>query len=320
MQVYTKVVYDIETLEIIEEEHYLYEGEVCKCDGGGSDYPSPSQQELDLYEAQKQAIDLAIQKQSDPTLLAAERATYQYTLNELEDYNATRDQRNALNQKALDLYSQQLSATERLLGDLKTTSQLASLGGGLSDQEQGYIDSIAQSSIKQLTSAVADDFTDIVQGDIAKMAAKGILNSNIATNAIAELTERAQKTISSGTVDIENQRMASILAIQEANKARGMQQQQLELQKWQLAMGGGSGGGQAGIQPITAALNTSSNLGSRSQSAMQSIMSGSNSLAGMYSQERAARFQADQSNAQIKGSNNAAAAGIVTAAAAAAAA
>jgi hypothetical protein len=53
---------------------------------------------------------------------------------------------------------------------------------------------------------------------------------------------------------------------------------------------------------------------------MQSIMSGSNSLAGMYSQERAARFQADQSNAQIKGSNNAAAAGIVTAAAAAAAA
>lgn len=319
MKVYTEIIYDMESLEVLSETSFEYEGKIVKCGGGGGDYPEPTGEERELYKSQKEAIDLAIRKQSDPTLLAAERATSQYTLNELEDYNATRDQRNALNQKALDLYSQQLTATERLLGDLKTTSDLASLGGGLTDQEQNYIDSIAQNSIKQLTSSVTDEFTDIVQGDIAAMAAKGILNSNIATNTIAELTERAQKTISSGTVDIENQRMANILAIQEANKARGIQQQQLELQKWQLAMGGGSGT-TAGIQPITAALNMSSNLTSQSQSAMQSIMSGSNSLAGMYSQERAGRFQADQSNAQIKGSNNAAAAGIVTAAAAAAAA
>jgi hypothetical protein len=282
-------------------------------------YPAPSSGEEQLYEEMAKTIASEREKSNDPLIREAEQMTARYTISELGDYLASSDQRKAINAQALNVYQQQLDMTSKLLSELSTTKSLAELTGKLSPEEQSMIDTMAEKSIAQLTSSVGEQFTEVLQGDIAKMAAKGILNSNIATNAINSLAKQAQKTIASGTVDIENQRMANILAIQESNKNRGMQQQQLDFSKLQLAMGGGGTSTTAGIQPVTTALNMGTNLTSSGKSSIQSAMTGSTSLAGMFAQNRAGQFQASLANQQAGLSKDQATGSAAAAAAAAAA-
>jgi hypothetical protein len=314
-KIYTKLTVDIKTSSVLEEEYFLFDGEMAEC-GGSPKTPQPSGEEKAMYASMAEAIRAQTERANAPDVLAAEKATARYTAQELEDYMATRDERQAIYAQSVALYKRQLEVSQKDLEELSSTQKLAALTGELSPEEQGYIDTMSQNSISRLTESVNDDFTDIAQKDIAKLAARGVINSNIATQAIADLGERAQKAISQGTVDIESQRMANILSIQEANKNRQLQQQGMEQQerlvRFQSAMGGGGSLAAPSVQPVTTALQTGAGLSSNATQSLQSAVGMSSTLGGFYQGNRQMQYQSALAKSQSTQGMVTAGAGVAT--------
>lgn len=227
MKIYNEVVIDIETGKTVYEDSYEYDGPMALCciGGGGTTVVASTPEASPEEKAYYSKLTEMLGEEYTPTEL--ETLTTDYLKSVLGDYEENKEMSQQVTQASYEYTLLQLDQYKQQIADYNEAKQLGELTGDLTEEELNAIDVMTQNATDKLISNVQSDQTDILASEISNMAAKGILNSNIATQAIDKITESATKAIAEGTATLESAKMNSILEIQQANKQRNLQLQSL---------------------------------------------------------------------------------------------
>lgn len=109
-----------------------------------------------------------------------------------------------------------------VLEDLKYIADLSNLSGGLSNQEQSFIDSIRETATQNLVSSINESTVDLANTEIAKLVDRGVISGGIGEETISRIYDRAGKSIEQGVGSIENSLAQLSLGLVSENKNRAL--------------------------------------------------------------------------------------------------
>lgn len=238
MRVYTKIVFDIETMAVLESDFFYTDGPVALCKG---DVAAPAPVPKTAVELETEALNLEAQKEyldrlrnPEKYYTENEKLISQYTTEQLKSAIEGAPAQAEYQKKMMDYTSQLVDEATQRLSEIETIKSLSSYTGALTTDEKTMLDTMSQNAKDKITSAVNDETKDIVAAKISDLAARGVLNSSIATDLLGRVAESSQKAIAQGTTDIETARLGQELSIQQSNKDRalnwanyGLNQQQI---------------------------------------------------------------------------------------------
>jgi hypothetical protein len=237
MKIYNRVVIDVESGKIIEEDSFEYSGPLAELKG---DTTVEAPKKTETEEATDAAYLKYIQSMQDRLdnpdkyKTETEKMMDEYGVEIMQHYMDSIPEQEAYNDKMMQYMTQLIDYNTQQLQNAKTIEELASYTGELTTEEKTMLDQVAQNSIDKITSTVNEETADIVSAKIADLVSKGVLDSTVGQNLLGDVAESAQKAIAQGATDVETARLQQELSIQQTNKDRalnwanyGLNQQQI---------------------------------------------------------------------------------------------
>jgi hypothetical protein len=225
MKIYNRVVIDVESGKIVEEDSFEYSGPLVELKG---DTTVAAPQKTSTEEATDAAYLKYIQSMQDRLdnpdkyKTEIEKMMDEYGVEMMQHYMDSIPEQEAYNDKMMQYMTQLIDYNSQQLQNAQTIKELSSYTGALTTEEKAMLDQVAQNSIDKITSTVNEETADIVSAKIADLVDKGVLDSTVGQNLLGDVAESAQKAIAQGTTDVETARMQQELSIQQTNKDRAL--------------------------------------------------------------------------------------------------
>jgi len=225
MKIYNRVVIDVESGKIIEEDSFEYSGPLAECKG---DTTVAAPQKTETEEATDAAYLKYIQSTQDRLdnpeayYTDLEKMMNEYGVEIMQSYMENLPEQEAYNDKMMEYMTQLIDYNTTQLQNAKTIEELASYTGELTTEEKTMLDQVAQNSIDKITSTVNEQTADIYSAKISELVSKGVLDSTVGENLLGDIAESAQEAIAQGTTDVETARLQQELSIQQTNKDRAL--------------------------------------------------------------------------------------------------
>ncbi len=294
-KIYTRLVIDIETLEVIEEDSYLYDGPVAECKGDVNVPPPPGKSDTEKAIDEEYLASLRDYRERlnnpEKYMTETEKLLDQYSLTALQGVLENYPEQQAYQQKTLDYMNQLIDYNTQQLQNVQTIKELSSYTGELTAEERATLDQVAQNSINKITSSVNEETADIVGAKIASLVDKGVLNSTVGTQLLAKVAEQAQKIIGQGATDIETARLQQELGIQQENKNRALQWANVGLNQQQIMQGLATQNYSTLNQPLVNASQISNYAAGLRQQYGNMSTAGMGNWLGAQSNERMTQYQ-----------------------------
>lgn len=201
MKVYKQIVFDMETLSIVDEISYDYYGSIAKCDGGGGGGDGPG-----------------IGSGPDSPIGGGAGSFGGMGQGPIGGVSGP-DGRNGVGGGPADWNNQQQKVIYKnaggkvanqpsVLDDLDFSGVSTSVDDiFLTDDEKAMLDEIEANRVKMLTDAINEKVYDLQQEEISKLVSRGVLQSDVGAESLAKLRDYASEGIEEGTLAIGTQRM-----------------------------------------------------------------------------------------------------------------
>jgi hypothetical protein len=257
MKIYTKVVIDMSSGAILEEESHDYSGPVALCGGGGTTVAAPTKTdtELETEKINMEYMQLMLDRAKNPEAYQTdlEKLMNQYGETALTDYIENMPEQKAYNEKMMEYTTQLIDYNTQQLQNIKTIQDLSEYTGELTSEEKSMLDTVAQNAISKITSTVNEQNVDIINDKIARLVDSGSLNSTVGTQLLSKVNESAQKVIAQGATDVETARLQQEISLMQGNKDRALALANYGLNQQQIFSGIGAQTSTALSQPIMTA-------------------------------------------------------------------
>ena len=308
-KIYTKVVVDIESGKVLEEDFY-YSNEPCaECKGDVNVPPPPpkTQTEKDVEMEYLKSLKSYNERMANPEKFYTEneKLLAQYTTEELKNLIGGMPAQKEYQQKMMDYTTKLVDYNLQQLANVQTAKELSSYTGALSAEEKTMLDKVAQNATAKITSSVNEATQPIVEGKIAELMDRGVLQGDVGQRLLKDVAESAQKAIAQGSTDVETARMQQELSIQQANKDRALNWANYGLNQQQI-FSGMAGQNYAQLQqPLQNATQQTQYSAGLNQQYGNMGTTGQGQWLGLQSQERGAEANRAMQAAIATGTNQA---------------
>lgn len=235
---YNRLVIDIESGSILEEDSFLYDGPCLECKGDVSTPAPPPKSDdekaIDTeYLASLRAYNARLEH-PEQYYTESEKLLNELTTQALKGYLEDFPKQKEYQQKTMDYTTKLVDFNLKQLENVQTVKELSSYTGELTTEEKTDLDTMAANAKAKIAESVNEETRPIIEARIAELADRGVLQGSVASSLLGEIAASAQKAIARGATDVETARLGQELAIQQTNKDRalswanyGLNQQQI---------------------------------------------------------------------------------------------
>lgn len=273
MRITSRIKWNIDTWEVVEEEWFEYDGPLALCqddddddDGGtGGDDPGgeegdddddddddsddtdeerwwdreeseedaegdaagiPGEAEWGGYEASPEVQEkIAELFALDPELYARDPSAFRKVMDEAgispevsAGLTSQLSKGAAQYERDVSAFRDSMSEFEQVNTDISFLHDISELSGGLSDEENAFLETIRSNATENLISTVNEATTELAGEEIARLVNRGVLQGNIGEAVLAKVYEKSGKLVAEQSRNIESDVAKMGLGISEQRK------------------------------------------------------------------------------------------------------